>query len=443
VIVAIAAAVGVGWLLGRAGRRGLEKELRGSRDELSRAEAQTREQTRQTTRIRSEQRTLSNLLRLLPPAVQQLNSDRLDSREIPHLILQMVTAIFEPEQILLYLVRTPEKSEPASRQLHLVGRRGIPADAPSLVAIPYGEGKIGWVAEQQVDMTADDWLNPTRTEGVPPHDNHPSVRTDLAGPLLHYKDRGKAETLGVLCIGGPTVRPRDEKLMLQMITNLGAIALTHAKNVHRLESRAYHDGLTGLMNKQRFMESLGNMIHDAERDIQSVGVFMFDIDHFKQYNDSNGHQAGDELLRRIARVIKENLRPGDIPCRYGGEEFLVAMPDTDAAAAHGAAERIRRAIETTCFPHAESQPLGALTISGGVASFPVDGTNSTELVRHADQALYRAKAAGRNRVFRYEGVQIGDPLLEDDDEDLIVGGEGRLDLSTLADRAGDATWGER
>ena len=225
---------------------------------------------------------------------------------------------------------------------------------------------------------------------------------------MHHSDKGRTETLGVLCIGGASVRPRDEKLMMQMITNLGAIALTHARNVHHLSSRANHDGLTGLMNKQKFMESLGLMINDAEHDLQPVGVFMFDIDHFKQYNDTNGHPAGDELLKRLARVVRENLRPGDIPCRYGGEEFLVAMPDTDAADAQQAAERIRIAIEETEFAHGATQPLKRLTISGGVAAFPVDGTNSTELIQHADQALYRAKAAGRNSVLRFEGVQIGD-----------------------------------
>jgi diguanylate cyclase (GGDEF)-like protein len=404
----------VGWLSGRAGRRRLDAEVQQLRDELSRTEVQTREQSRQAVRMRSEQRTLDSLLRLLPSVVQQLNNDRLQSRSVPQLILQMTTAIFEPDQILLYLVRIPDKTERTSRHLHLVARRGLPDVAPGLASVTFGEGKIGWVAEQQTEMSTQDWLNPTRIEGVVPPDNDPALRANLLGPLLHFDHRGKADTLGVLCIGGAAVRPRDEKSMLRLITNLGAIALTHAKNVYNLESRAYHDGLTGLLNKQRFMESLGNMIHDAERDIQSVGVFMFDIDHFKQYNDTNGHMAGDELLKRIARVIRENLRPGDLPCRYGGEEFLVAMPDTDGLSAHGVAERIRAAIESEPFPHEESQPLGTLTISGGVAEFPVDGTNSTELVRDADQALYRAKAAGRNRVLRFEGVQIGGPM--DDDE---------------------------
>ena len=411
---------GAGWLAGRRigrriGRRQLLKDTRRLTDDLARNESQIREQSRQASRMRAEQRTIANFLGLLPSAVERLNSDRVDTRAIPRLIQQLASAIFEPDQILLYLVRTHEQAEETSRCLHLVTHRGLVEVPSSIDTVPFGNGKIGWVAEQQVDMMADDWHNPTKTEGIPPDDNHPALKLDLVGPLVHHTDEGRTDTLGVLCIGGATVRPRDEKLMLQMITNLGAIALTHARNVRHLSSRANHDGLTGLMNKQKFMESLGIMINDAERELQPVGVFMFDIDHFKQYNDTNGHPAGDELLKRLARVVRENLRPGDIPCRYGGEEFLVAMPDTDAAEAYQAAERIRKAIEDTTFAHGDSQPLGRLTISGGVASFPVDGTNSTELIQYADQALYRGKAAGRNRVLRFEGVQIGDVS---DDEQL-------------------------
>ena len=138
-----------------------------------------------------------------------------------------------------------------------------------------------------------------------------------------------------------------------------------------------------------------------------MSVFIFDIDHFKKYNDTQGHLAGDEVLRSVARVLEQSLRPGDIPCRYGGEEFLVAMPDTDKAAALRAADRIREAIASHPFPHAESQPLKRLTISGGVSALRTDGLDSTELIRHADQALYQAKAAGRNRVLPYRGIEIG------------------------------------
>jgi diguanylate cyclase (GGDEF)-like protein len=155
------------------------------------------------------------------------------------------------------------------------------------------------------------------------------------------------------------------------------------------------------------MQRLGLLINTAEREARPLSVFIFDIDHFKKYNDTQGHLAGDEVLRGVARVLEQSLRPGDVPSRYGGEEFLVAMPDTDKGDALRAADRIREAIASHAFPHAASQPLGRLTISGGVAALRTDGVDSTELIRHADQALYEAKAGGRNRVLPYRGVDIG------------------------------------
>jgi diguanylate cyclase (GGDEF)-like protein len=212
----------------------------------------------------------------------------------------------------------------------------------------------------------------------------------------------------VLALGEPTIRPKEEKLALQMITNLGAIAYRNVRNVRLLREQANHDGLTGLLNRRSFMVDLGCLIHAATRRANPLAVFMFDIDNFKRYNDSNGHQAGDEVLKGVAEVLRANLRPQDLACRYGGEEFIVAMPLTDAEQAFQAAERIREAIASHPFAHRETQPNGVLSISGGVSVFPMDGQDSTDLIRHADQALYKAKAAGRNRVTAHKGIEMGD-----------------------------------
>jgi len=273
---------------------------------------------------------------------------------------------------------------------------------------------VGWVAENKIEMLNEDWQTLARTEGGLARKDDPSFRLDMIAPLVQH-GHAKEQILGVLCVGGPKARPnkkeKEERLLLQMLTmltNLGAIAIVKTRNETKLRGQANHDGLTGLVNKSYFMRLLGELINRVERQGQPLGVFIFDIDHFKKYNDLNGHPAGDELLKTLAKVILTNLRPGDTACRYGGEEFVVAMPKADGAAALQAAERIREAIASYRFPHGDKQPGGKLTISGGVAAAPVDGRSSTDLIAHSDQALYEAKAEGRNKVVPYKGVQFGE-----------------------------------
>jgi len=396
IVLATLVGVAAGFSLGRSGRSGLRREMERLGGEVSRLESQVREQTRIAAKLRGEQRSLTNLSRALPTLVRELNGSDLDPQDIPRHLFDLAEKIFEPQQLLLFLVRSPGDENQDLREVYLRDQRGL-GDVPAAATrIRIGEGKVGWVAETKAEMVEEDWLNLSRTEGRSLEDNHPAFHLTLVGPLVHH---AKGDHLiGVLCIGNPATRPRDEKLVLQMITNLGAIAYRNVRNSRALQQQANHDGLTDLLNRRHFMVLLGDLIFAAERRAQSLAVFMFDIDHFKRYNDSNGHQAGDEILRGVADVIRRGLRTQDIACRYGGEEFLVAMPLTDGSQALQAAERIREAIASHPFAHRETQPDGLLTISGGVAVFPQDGQSSTDLIRRADQSLYKAKAAGRNRV---------------------------------------------
>jgi diguanylate cyclase (GGDEF)-like protein len=128
-------------------------------------------------------------------------------------------------------------------------------------------------------------------------------------------------------------------------------------------------------------------------------VFLFDIDNFKNYNDTNGHLAGDKLLQELAGLVNSAVRKDDIFGRFGGEEFLLILPHTNAGQAGAAAEKIRTLLASHPFPFRERQPLGCISVSGGVAEYPHHGLDAAGLLHAADEALYEAKRAGRNKVF--------------------------------------------
>ena len=136
----------------------------------------------------------------------------------------------------------------------------------------------------------------------------------------------------------------------------------------------------------------------AGRENFPVSLLILDIDHFKHYNDRNGHLEGDEVLKRVGELLKRPIREDDVAARYGGEEFVVVYPDAPKAKALRPGRESAQGGGGRTVPARGGQPLGKVTISGGVASFPEDSRDSIDLIRSADQALYEAKAAGRNRV---------------------------------------------
>jgi diguanylate cyclase (GGDEF)-like protein len=162
-----------------------------------------------------------------------------------------------------------------------------------------------------------------------------------------------------------------------------------------LAQAAVTDGLTGLKNHRAFQEALHSAVQMAERLQQSLSLIMFDIDHFKQFNDTFGHPAGDELLRQVAQVLRESARAYDVAARYGGEEFALLLPNTTLEQAVQVAERLRQQIRAIENPHA---PVSA---SFGVATYR-RGTPPATLVYEADAALYRAKRSGRDQVCVYQ-----------------------------------------
>ena len=170
----------------------------------------------------------------------------------------------------------------------------------------------------------------------------------------------------------------------------------------KLEELSIRDGLTGLLNRRAMSEKLEDLHALSVRYGNAYSVILLDIDHFKNYNDALGHLQGDQALREIARLLAESVRTADTVYRYGGEEFLIAMPETDHDAVGVVANRVREAIEADAIPHPDSTTGPHLTISLGHASVTRHTVQRfaewSEVVEEADQALYRAKQNGRNRV---------------------------------------------
>ncbi len=161
------------------------------------------------------------------------------------------------------------------------------------------------------------------------------------------------------------------------------------------------DGLTDLYNQRFFHQLLESEISRAKRFRQSLCLLMLDIDNFKVYNDTNGHPAGDQALKQLAWILNKSVRGCDMVARYGGEEFVVIAPQTDLEGGKTLATRLNRLVKEAKFDKEEVLPQGRLTVSIGVASFPDQASDKRDLIEKSDQALYRAKAGGRDKVCIY------------------------------------------
>src|SRR5882672_6805052 len=168
----------------------------------------------------------------------------------------------------------------------------------------------------------------------------------------------------------------------------------------KLREQAMHDKLTGLYNRHYVEEWFGLELRRAQRHGRPIAAIMLDIDDFKRFNDSFGHEAGDLVLRELAGALRRFARKSDVACRYGGEEFLVLLPECPFDAALHRAEQLRGEVAKLELQY-DDRPLGPISVSLGVAAFPDHAKESEELLRRADEALYLAKQTGRNRVVGY------------------------------------------
>jgi len=185
-----------------------------------------------------------------------------------------------------------------------------------------------------------------------------------------------------------------------------AIAIEKAIIYEKTKEASMRDELTRLYNRRYFFEYLEKESLRADRYNKNFSILMLDIDHFKNFNDKNGHIKGDNVLKQMAQLIGNKLRCSDVVARYGGEEFIILLPETQKKAAIIAAEKLRKAIEDFKYEGGENQPEGRLTVTIGVATWPDDAAFTSELIDIADKALYLGKKQGRNRVCSKDDMQL-------------------------------------
>ncbi len=220
----------------------------------------------------------------------------------------------------------------------------------------------------------------------------------LAVPLK-FKD----EVVGVLGLTRPGVdsfRPEEIELV-GSAANQCALALTNARLFQATVELSLTDPLTGTANRRHLFARLEIEVTRALRFGNDLSLVMIDVDHFKLYNDRNGHPAGDEVLKGVSAALTRTVRKVDTVARYGGEEFAILLPQIRREEALAVAEKLRRSVEQIDFPHGHAQPGGRVTISVGLAHYPTDAQDLQQLLRRADAALYAAKNGGRNRVAAY------------------------------------------
>jgi diguanylate cyclase (GGDEF)-like protein/PAS domain S-box-containing protein len=208
----------------------------------------------------------------------------------------------------------------------------------------------------------------------------------------------RGELLGVVCLEWQAreVISEDETLTVRVLGD-AALALSNLRLRQKLRELSVRDPLTGLFNRRYLEEFFGQELARSRRQSRNLSLLIFDIDHFKKFNDNFGHEAGDAVLHNLGLFLRKNVRASDVICRYGGEEIVVLLPETPLDSAIGRAEFIRKGVRELQIDSA-GVTLPPVTLSIGVSSFPTHGDSNEIIFRAADAALYRAKENGRDRV---------------------------------------------
>lgn len=325
--------------------------------------------------------------------IGKMMSAILNVDELVDFIVKKATEVLKAEKGSVMLV------EKQSGNLAISGAKGLSEEIIRSAQLKMGEKIAGWVAERGEALLIKDIETDVRTKRK--KRTHYTSKSFLSIPLKH-----KNKVQGVVNIADKkqtsvNIFNEDDLKFLSIIVNQAAVAMENARLYEEVSNLAITDALTNLFNHRYFQEYLTKEINRARRYQRPLTLVMFDIDNFKSYNDKYGHLMGDALLKEIARILKNNAREVDIVCRYGGEEFMIILPETEAQGAMAIAEKVRKSVESFSQTDRNIIALGKLTISGGVTAYEEKLTKE-QLIQRADEALYQAKKEGKNKICVYK-----------------------------------------
>jgi len=338
--------------------------------------------------LRQLQRTVDELA-VLNEIGKALTSS-LDIGEVMHLILAKVSELLKPRNWSL-LLRDQQTGE-----LYFKAAVGAGSEMLMHLRLQRGEGIAGWVAEHNAPLIVDDVTADPRFAARFDKTSRFHTKSILCVPLAI-----KGRVLGVIELvngeGDGSFSTEDLRI-LSTVAEFSAIAIENAQNFAKVQELTVLDDHTGLFNSRHLKRTLEQEIIRATRFGHPVSLVFFDLDYFKRVNDTYGHQAGSKLLAEVGRLLLGTLRSTDVPVRYGGDEFVVLLPETSKDQAMECAKRLRSEISHWKF--LAEEPYGPLQITAslGVASFPDDARAPDELLRRADDAMYRVKAERRDGV---------------------------------------------
>ena len=294
------------------------------------------------------------------------------------------------------------------------GAVGLPIEASEIPRIRVGEGIAGGVMESAEPLVVTDIAK----SGYRAADPERGYRT---GSFISYPLVLGGRKIGVLNvadkIGGHAYDEVDLSL-IDIIAPQVAASLERAgwqERASEFQLMSVTDPLTGLLNRRYLEERLNEELNRSRRSNYAMSFMMIDIDDFKNYNDVNGHPAGDQALQITAHNLKAELRLEDVACRYGGEEFCILLPQTPINEAAAIAERIRRKISDTAYPHGKNQPLGMVTVSIGISTLSKHVDTTVAVIAAADRALYSAKSKGKDRIEFYQDTLGGSDKIQSDE----------------------------